>query len=338
MVNHERKPSPGYLALHRASCYTLDPSRQPGRAWTHAYAKTCGLTVEELDDWGRRVAKGTPSPCSACDPTGQGRQPRPVRSKTGSVRAERQAWPGASGLPTGVPRASPGDFALYDRPNRHVIPLSTPPRLESWDAASSPSQVALRGYVDELAELAEPKLRAFSGPPALALRVGLPPDVALDSGGRDLDNYVFPVVRRLGADRFDAVWAEKAHGASSLAVDSMSPIQAPPVSEGWSFAGAVPGSSAQSKRWKEELSSQFPQVDTGTGPIALHVAFRVSKARNWSALWKPAIDSLGGILGVENLSQPFHPRDDRIVVLGLHRMIDEAMGWKVAVGAWWRPY
>lgn len=153
-----------------------------------------------------------------------------------------------------------------------------------------------------------------------------------------MDNYLYPLVRRIGAHRFHAVWAEKAYGGSSLAVGSTGPIQAPPASEGWSFAGAVPASSAQSKRWKEELSSQFPQLDTGAGPIAIHVAFRVSEKRNWSGLWKPAIDSLGGILGVENLSQPFHPRDDRIVVLGLHRTIDEAMGWKVAVGAWWRPY
>lgn len=160
----------------------------------------------------------------------------------------------------------------------------------------------------------------------------------LDSGGRDLDNYLYPVVRRLGADRFHAVWAQKAYGGSSLAVDSTSRIREPRASDGWSFSGAVTGSGGQSKRWKEELTSQFPQVDPGAGPVEIHVAFRVSKARNWSALWKPAIDSLGGILGVETLSQPFHPRDDRIVVLGLHRTIDEAMGWNVAVGAWWRPY
>jgi hypothetical protein len=50
-------------------------------------------------------------------------------------------------------------------------------------------------------------------------------------------------------------------------------------------------------------------------------------------LWKPGIDALG-------LAKPdrhFHPLDDRIVSLGLHRKIDDALGWDVVVEAWWGP-
>jgi hypothetical protein len=48
---------------------------------------------------------------------------------------------------------------------------------------------------------------------------GLPSSVALTSGGRDLDNYLCPLVKRLGPARFRAAFGRKFHGAaSSLAV------------------------------------------------------------------------------------------------------------------------
>jgi hypothetical protein len=65
------------------------------------------------------------------------------------------------------------------------------------------------------------------------------------------------------------------------------------------------------------------------------VRFTVARARNWSNLWKPAIDALGPMLGIPNPAKPFDPLDDRIVSLGLHRTVDDSVGWGVIVEAWW---
>jgi hypothetical protein len=72
------------------------------------------------------------------------------------------------------------------------------------------------------------------------------------------------------------------------------------------------------------------------GPLELQLALAVASRRNWAWLWKPAIDSLGAILGIENPRKPFSTRDDRIVRLALHRTIDDTLGNRVRVGVWWR--
>jgi hypothetical protein len=72
------------------------------------------------------------------------------------------------------------------------------------------------------------------------------------------------------------------------------------------------------------------------GPVDIHIAFRVGPHRNWANLWKPAIDALGGVLGVDNPARPFAPRDDRITELGLQHSIDPSLGHAVQVGVWWR--
>jgi hypothetical protein len=73
------------------------------------------------------------------------------------------------------------------------------------------------------------------------------------------------------------------------------------------------------------------------GPVAVHIALRVGPHRNWANLWKPAIDALGGVLGVDNPAKPFAPRDDRITDLGLQQSIDPSLGHAVLVDVWWRP-
>jgi hypothetical protein len=68
----------------------------------------------------------------------------------------------------------------------------------------------------------------------------------------------------------------------------------------------------------------------------MELAFRVGPGREWTNLWKPAIDALGGILGLAG-TRPWHPRDDRITALSLHRTIDDALVHAVELGVWWRP-
>jgi hypothetical protein len=63
----------------------------------------------------------------------------------------------------------------------------------------------------------------------------------------------------------------------------------------------------------------------------------VSAGRNWSTLWKPAIDALGPLLGMPDPNHPFRPSDDRIVDLTLHRNVDDALGHDVVVTVWCSP-
>lgn len=77
--------------------------------------------------------------------------------------------------------------------------------------------------------------------------------------------------------------------------------------------------------------------DLSEGPVAVDIEFRVSDKRNWSSLWKPAIDALGPVLGIANPARSYMPNDDRIVSLGLHRHIDDSLGWDVELNVWWTP-
>lgn len=50
-----------------------------------------------------------------------------------------------------------------------------------------------------------------------------------------------------------------------------------------------------------------------------------------STVWTPAIDSLARCWASLTLRRPSMPSDDRIVRLGLHRSIDESLGWDIVV-------
>jgi hypothetical protein len=50
VVNTTRKPDPGYLYLHRASCGTMRGKSARGNRWTTGdFIKACGETCSELD-------------------------------------------------------------------------------------------------------------------------------------------------------------------------------------------------------------------------------------------------------------------------------------------------
>jgi len=224
--------------------------------------------------------------------------------------------------------------AVYEEPSGLPVVLHVPPRLASWDAKGHPSQVALASYLDALEAGLGPLPAASRGRRAVKLSVGLG-SLPLTTGGRDLDNYAYPVAARLGAASIAAMFVEKHPGsASSIVVGDA--VAADPPGESWSHATITTSASAASAAWKHEVASQVPQTTPGTDAVEVHLAFTVSAARNWSNLWKPAIDSLGGILGVDDLRHPFRPRDDRITRLGLHRFHDERSGWSVRLDVWWR--
>jgi hypothetical protein len=90
-----------------------------------------------------------------------------------------------------------GMAVIFRRPAGAVL-LSVPPQLASWDKAGTPGQVRLACFLAHVDALAGPLMAATSGRVAVELTVGLPEDVPLIDGGRDLDNYLFPLAQRLG--------------------------------------------------------------------------------------------------------------------------------------------
>jgi hypothetical protein len=212
------------------------------------------------------------------------------------------------------------------------VELKRPPVLESWNARDHPDQLRLRKFLDEVEDAFA--LSDADGNLVLELHVGLPQSKPLTSGG-DLDNYLFPIARRLGAQRFDAVFGTKRHGDSS----TVSVTQARPVASPREADMVVrTTASATSRVWKEQVRDACAlavPVEPIPGSIGIDIEFRLSPARNWSTLWKPAIDSLGPLLGVPSPRRPFTPKDDRIVRLGLHRSLDASLGWDIVLSVWW---
>ncbi|MFI8183384.1 hypothetical protein ACIF70_23095 [Actinacidiphila glaucinigra] len=214
------------------------------------------------------------------------------------------------------------------------------PVVESWDAAGHPGRIGLRAFLDALVGLVGPTVNGREGDLALALTVGLDDKVPLTRGGHDLDNYLFPVVRALGPERFAAVFARKHHAPSStIAIGPAVPVDSAADWQGEPQLSVRTEVSASSTAWKaavhEACRAAGPALPPGVA-VELHLRFEVSAQRNWSTLWKPAIDALGPLLGIPDPERPYRPHDDRIVRLALYRALDESLGHDIVIAAWWR--
>jgi hypothetical protein len=92
VLNCNRHPSPDYLILHRADCWTISRS---GVTYTTAYQKVCSDTADQLVKWAERETGAQPTPCRIClrtrgDASGV-RSPRstvPVGPRSGLTAAE----------------------------------------------------------------------------------------------------------------------------------------------------------------------------------------------------------------------------------------------------------
>ena len=225
------------------------------------------------------------------------------------------------------------DFAFYGWPDAQSMPIAVRLRLESWDAKAARSQIELGEYLDHVESLVASELASIDGPAAIALTVGVGTERSLTSGGGDLDNYLLPVVRRLGAAQFNAAWAIKHRGASAICVG---PARAIPPPRAWGVCAVTTTASADTRAFKEQVAAAVPALEAAEGALEVQISYRLSARRNWSTLWKPTIDALGGVLGIPDPARRFRPNDDRIVRLGLHRTIDESLGWNIAIGICWR--
>src|SRR5215469_17836465 len=140
-----------------------------------------------------------------------------------SGAASTQLAGGAGQLPLAATRTTMTDMAMMYRRPVGVMRQSVKPQLASWDRAGHPSQVKLARFLAHVDAIAAPVLARVSGRVAVELIVGFSDRVCLTDGGHDLDNYLFPVVQRLGPQRVAAIFGRKIHGPSSLAVGPARP-------------------------------------------------------------------------------------------------------------------
>lgn len=228
-------------------------------------------------------------------------------------------------------------MAIHSIVDEQQIPLDGRPLLASWEGKDHPEQIRLRRYLDDLTPRIEKAEPTGAAPLGLHLDVGLGPvsDLLVY---RDLDNFLEPIARDL-PDRYCTLQATKSTlGSSSISVGAAAAGDTPP-GEGWQFARASGSGSTQSPDWKRALAEQFASQSqlAPDGALDMHITFRVGSSRSWINVWKGGIDSLTPILGHTVPGREFHPRDDRIVNLGLHREIDDALGNDVELLVWWRP-
>lgn len=178
-------------------------------------------------------------------------------------------------------------------------------------------------------ELIQPRLDQLTGPLSLWLEVGLPPHVPL-LDHHDLDNYLRPLVTRLGRRHtFVSVWGTKQSADTShLRATDATSLQRPAPE---SCLRVRTTASSESAGFKHQIHDQLADaLPLANGPVALQLAFVVGPRRNWLNLW-PTIDALDRILGLSPPIRSWHPGDGRIVQLGLHCRVDPAIGHDVVV-------
>jgi hypothetical protein len=208
-----------------------------------------------------------------------------------------------------------------------------------WNARTDPAQIRLQAYLDRLAT-------SLGELPTCYGRLFLHMDIDVHDAAHllhhhDLENYLTPVVHRLGHARFVLVSARKqVGGGSRVIVGQAEPLGHLPEPHCWGHFACRAGSGTQEKRWKAGLRAALSTSEPRplpAGPVSVHLAWRCSPARDWVSLWKPTGDAMGPVLGEPDARNPFNPADDRIVTLGLHLNVDPVAGHEVDVAMWWRP-
>jgi hypothetical protein len=214
----------------------------------------------------------------------------------------------------------------YARPAGDGLTLRKRPRLASWNKASDPDQVRLREYLEDTADLLAPAM-VRTGPWALVLDVGLPPDRDLVDMA-DLDNYAYPLATRLRDEDLVSVWCTKRHADTSRVLVASAEETAAP--NGTCTVRTT--ASTQTKAYKEQIRSAVAGAsEIAAGPVQLQLAFVVGPQRNWTSLWKPTIDALDPLLGRTREDRAWHPKDGRITDLALHVNVDPTLGHDVVV-------
>ena len=242
---------------------------------------------------------------------------------------------------------------FFERPEGAAVTLRSTPRLANWNRSGDTGGARLTRALAFSEQLTDPLLAAAAGPIALRFDVGLPRAARL-LDERDLDNYMLPLTAHLAgrtAQPIVSVWGCKRYAdETSLRIEAARPRAGEP--EGAVGAdGAIDmtlrlrasGSrddfkAAFRKEVHEQVGARLDGVDPlPDGPVVLEASFVVGPGRSWLDLWWSTIDGLGPLLGQSPAQPEFHPRDARIVDLGLHRAVDPALDTEVVIALRARP-
>jgi hypothetical protein len=224
---------------------------------------------------------------------------------------------------------------FFERPEGSAVTLRTAPRLANWNRAGDSGQARLTRALTASQEQITPHLAACAGPVALRFNVGLFRATRL-LDERDLDNYLLPLTAELAGHSpypIVSVWGCKRYAdETSLRVEAARPRTdpAPDLTVTTSAAG---GRDDFKAAFRQEIRDQVADQDMlPEGPVTLELAFVVGPARNWLDLWWSTLDGLGPLLGQSPTEPEGHPRDGRIVDLGLHCTVAPELGDKVVIG------
>lgn len=218
---------------------------------------------------------------------------------------------------------------FYSKPTSAAVQLGQQPRLASWNAVKSPDQVRLAAYLAGTEAALAEQMAENEPPLVLRLDVGLPDaDDLLET--RDLDNYLHPLAARLAPFRdvrFVSFWATKQHAAESFVrVNRAFAVASDQVRLAEVSAFVETSAAADAAAYKAQVRDQLPAAGLiPPGPVRLELSFVVGPSRNWMNLWKPTIDALDPILGRTYTEREWHPKDGRIVELGLHCAVDPSV-------------
>ena len=234
---------------------------------------------------------------------------------------------------------------FFERPEGQAITLRSTPRLANWNRSGDTGAARLTRALGYSQHLTDPRLAACSGPIALRFDVGLPRSVRL-LDERDLDNYLLPLTAHLAgrsAHPIVSVWGSKRYAdETSVRIETARPrreqadveehVQAMTITA--SAVGDRDDFKASFRKdihdlVADRLAASEPLPD---GPVILEAGFVVGPRRNWLDLWWSTIDGLGPLLGQSPAQPEFHPRDGRIVDLGLHCTVDPDLDTDVVIG------
>jgi hypothetical protein len=224
----------------------------------------------------------------------------------------------------------PHGHVWYKRPNGKPLVLHRTPLLASWDDSTSASQIELKAYLADIEHRLATEVQALRQPWSLRLDIGLPSDRDLLNAA-DLDNFGYPLARQLtredgpAAAPLVSAWCTKSKAARSLVrVEPATP--APPPSGTPHRIRTTAGVSTEAFKRQVRDAVATASVVPG-GAVRMQISYVVGQ-RNWLNLWKPTIDALDPLLGRTD-PREWHPRDGRIVDLGLHVHQDPQLVYNV---------
>jgi hypothetical protein len=224
---------------------------------------------------------------------------------------------------------------FFSRPIGPAITLRSAPRLSSWNRAGDSGEARLTRALSYSQAATDAELKAVGAPVALRFDVGLPRTSRL-LDERDLDNYLLPLTAEL-ARRTEhpivSVWGCKRYAEeTTLRIEAAQPHDQG-SSDTISFSVSAAGSRDDFKAdFRHQIRAELATRDVlKDGPVILELAYVVGPERDWLDLWWSTVDGLSPILGQSPAEPEWHPRDGRVVDLGLHRTVDPNLGDEVRI-------